>query len=517
MNPSIPARTWLKSLVTKCARRTELMPKPQRTVLIASVCMAALHTVADYIYFDLKTIQGHIYVTLMEIFLQVAIYAIATSKTAGATRVPAGRSMAVLSLANMLAAGYKALFVVTLAGTPVVSDFTAIFPFASGGAYSLAAVGDGSSDAIANALYQCGMCVSRSRIPLNDPFISYLFVAISFTAGEFNQHILWLTLEVMNFFTAVVLLKTVLTFFPSTQHPWMVPVAYILLFEVHGVTQQLFKDGLIAFASIWLFHTYSRYVGKSKTGPLVELLAVVLIVFIYNLRNGTLVLIFCLSLLNCVFDSKRWLIHSRILLGGLVAIILLGNVDGFSNNLEYSSTRSRDKITQGASAHLDTHNLTYSTTREESLFRKLNLDDVTWSNFFYAPVVKGSLYFLLPLPVGQFVDRADFFHKMSTMIYYILFLLLLVGIVSILKNRKRAELYLLATFGLFVLLILGAGPMLLPRYRIMALPFFLLIVMLGASQISNRLIGLSLSVSILALAGVVTWYAELYALIQSVV
>ncbi len=492
------------------------MSKPQQAVLVASVSIAMLHAVADYIYFDLKTIQSHIYVALMEICLQVAIYAIATSKTAGTTRAHVGRSIAILSLANMLAASYKALFVVSLAGTPIVSDFTAIFPFASGAAYSLAPIGDAYSDAIANALYQCGMCVFGQYIPLNEPFIAYLFVAISFVAGEFNQHILWLTLEIINFFAAVVLMKTALKFFLSIQHAWLLPVAYLLLFEVHGIAQQLFKDGIVAFALICLFHTYSRYVGKEKAGISFELLAIFLITLLYNLRSGTLAAIVCLSILNCMFDRKRWLIHTRILLGGLVAIFLLGNVEGYANKLSASRTRTTDKAIHGTAAHLDAQNLTYTTTKENSLFHKLKLHEVTPSNFFYAPVVKGALYFLLPLPVNHYVNRADLFHKMSTTIYFILFPLLLAGIVSILKNRTREELYLLAVFGLFVVLILGAGPMLLPRYRIMASPFFLLIAVLGASRIPLRFAVFATGICISLLITLLLWYDDLYRMVQSI-
>lgn len=484
-------------------------------MFIASACMAVLHVIADYLFFDLKTIQGHFYVIVMEVALQVAIYAIATSKSSDGPGAHLGRSLAVLALANAIAAGYKALFVVSLTGTPVVTDFTRIFPFASGTAYSLSPVGDAYSDAIANAIYQCGMCVSGPYIPLNEPFIAYLFIAISFLAGEFNQHILWLTLETINFFAAVVLLRTSLTFFPSIRHSWILPLTYLLLFEVHGVTQQLFKDGIVAFALICLFHTYSRYIGKGKTGISFELLAVILIVLLYNLRTGTLPAIICLSVINCIFDKKRWLVHARVLLGGLVAILLLGNVDGFSNKLEKSLTRTTDKAIHGSGAHLDTQNLTYTTTRENSLFQKLKIHEVTASNFFYAPAVKGALYFLLPLPVNHYVNRSDLFHKLSTTIYFTLFPLLLVGIAGILKNRTREELYLLVTFALFVMLILGAGPMLLPRYRIMVSPFFLLIAMLGSSRVSNRLVGLNLGLSISVLAAVVIWYDDLYDLIQS--
>jgi hypothetical protein len=498
----------------KNAVLTHSMSKLQKVMLVASACMAVLHIIADYLFFDLKTVQGHLYVIAMEIALQVAIYAMATPKSNFPSIHP-GRPLAILSLANVVAAGYKALFVVSLASTPAMSDFTDIFTFASGGAYRLAPIADGYADVIANAMYQCGMCVPGTHVPLSEPFIAYIFVVISFIAGEFNQHILWLTLQTVNFAAAVVLLKIALRFFPSARFSWALPVIYILLFDVHGVTLRLFKDGLVAFVLICLFYTNARLLEKDKPRVPFELLSVLLIVLLYNLRTGTLPAILCLSVLHCVFDRKRWLLHVRVLVTAMVSIIALGNFEGFSDKLERSLTRTTDKAMYGSGKHLDIQNLTYTTTRENSLFHKLKLHEVTPSNFFYAPLVKGTLYFLLPLPVTKFVNRADSLHKLSTTIYFALFSLLIIGIFGILKNRTREEVYLLAVFGLFVVLILGAGPMLLPRYRIMVSPFFLLIAMLGASRISNRLVGLNIGLSAAIATGIVIWYDDLYNLIQS--
>jgi hypothetical protein len=492
------------------------MSKIQRVILIASACMALLHATADYLLFDLKTIQGHLYVMVMELALQLAIYTIATSKSSCTSSIHPGRSLAVFSLANIVAAGYKALFVVSLANTPSINDFSEIFSFATGEAYRLAPIADAYADVIANAMYQCGMCVPGTHVPLSEPFIAYIFVAISFIAGEFNQHILWLTLQTINFAAAVVLLAIARRFFPSARFSWALPVIYILLFDVHGVTLRLFKDGLVAFVLICLFYTNAQYLEKNKPKVFFELLSVLLIVLLYNLRTGTLPAILCLSILSCVFDRKRWLLHVRVLIAGIVAIVALGNFEGFSDKLERSLTRTTDKVMYGSGRHLDNENLTYTTTQENSLFHKLKLHEVTPSNFFYAPLVKGALYFLLPLPGTKFVNQADSLHKMSTTIYFVLFTLLMVGAFSILKNRTREELYLLAVFGLFVVLILGAGPMLLPRYRIMVSPFFLLIAMLGASRISNRLVGMNIGLSAVVVTGIVIWYDELYNLIQSV-
>jgi len=266
-----------------------------------------------------------------------------------------------------------------------------------------------------------------------------------------------------------------------------------------------------------LFYTHSRYIGRGKTGIYFELIAVFLIVLLYNLRTGTLPAIICLSMLNCIFDRQRWLIHSRVLLGGLAAILLLGNVTGFSSNLKSSVTRATDKIIISTSTHLDTQNITYTTTKENSLFEKLKLHEVTPYNFFFAPAVKGALYFLLPLPVNHYVSLADRFHKMGTIIYFTLFPLLLVGIFSILKNRTREELYLLAVFCLLIALILGAGPILVPRYRIMVVPFFLLIAMLGASRVAPRFALLAVGMSIALLIPLIIWYDNLYGLLQSIV
>lgn len=60
--------------------------------------MSLIHTISDYIYFDLKTIQGHIYVSFIEIILQVFIYNIAISKISQDGYVSPSRSIAVFSI-----------------------------------------------------------------------------------------------------------------------------------------------------------------------------------------------------------------------------------------------------------------------------------------------------------------------------------------------------------------------------------------------------------------------------------
>jgi hypothetical protein len=487
----------------------------RKIILVTCACMAGMNIATDFFFFNLKSIQGHSFVLLIEIILQAAIYAMMPRGKLEKLEPFPNKWIAVVLGLNALTVAFKLLFVHVLANAPTVGALTEL-PFAKGTIYEIRQIADGNVDVIANALYQCGLCLHSDAIPLNEPFITYIFVLISAMAGEFNQHILWLTFHVANLLSAVVLIKITQQIFPSVRFPWLLLVLYVSVFEINGATLLLFKDGFIAFLVLSLFYVNARYIFQKNSNKFAfEVLSVLLIVLLYNLRTGLLIGILCISILNCLFDLKNWHRHLRVLLIGIFAIGMLGNVDGFSNNLQKSLTRATDKVKHGTGKHLDTENLTYTTSPENSLFHKLRLNEVTTKNFIYAPLVKASLYFLLPLPVNKTSSLPDLFHKLSTLIYASMFTMLLVGIYKITTDRNREEWYLLAIFGIFVALLLGAGPMLVPRYRIMTSAFFLLIAMVGASRSSNRLVAMNIGVSIFTIAAIIVWYSDIYNWIQS--
>ena len=504
--------------------------KRYQYLFLAGICMASFQTISDYIYFDLKTIQGHIYVSFIEIILQVFIYNIAISKTSQDGYASPSRSIAVFFLLNVLVAWYKVIFLEILASAQTGLDFSSLLPGIITKDFVFASVADGNADAIAYALYKCKMCVPPAFIPLNEPFIAYIFVAIAFTAGEFNQPVLWLTLETINFYASIILLKISNSFFPSIRYPFIIPVIYLLLFEIHGVTLVLFKDGIIVFGLICLFYIYLWIIKNENKAYYLEIAGAFLVALIYSLRGGTLFLLIFLTIINFTFDRNRWLSYVRISAGGfLIFFLALTAINNFmiSNSKINIVTKELSAIDQvkksanrtynysrGQFTDLDVHNFDYTSTKENSALNRFKLHEITLSNFFYAPVIKGSLYFLTPLPISISINKVDKYHKLSTVIYFIFFPFFLIGFFRILKNFKCEELYLLVFFVLCVALIIGAGPMILPRYRIMATPFYILIAMMGVSILSTRSRVLTICVCTLSLAFVIFYYKDLYNLIQ---
>lgn len=149
-----------------------------------------------------------------------------------------------------------------LASPKTSSDLSSLLPGLITKDFAFASVADGNADAIAYALYKCKMCSTPTFIPLNEPFIAYIFVAIARIAGELNQPILWLTLETINFLYSTYFAKNIELFFLSIRYPLIIPVTYLPLFEIHGVTLVLFKDGIITFGLIYLLYIYLRIIKK---------------------------------------------------------------------------------------------------------------------------------------------------------------------------------------------------------------------------------------------------------------
>lgn len=485
-----------------------------RDRFLFAACFAILNISIDFIYFNLTGAIAHIYVVVAELILQIIIITLA-----GYYRIDSGvnlkNKISLQLFYNTLNIFFKCIFLYLLLGTPLEDNFSYIYPFASGEKYRLASIADGNADAISNILYQCNFCVGRERISLNEPAIVYVYVYISKIAGEFNQSIIWLTFNIVNFFTAAVLLKISDKLLGATRLSLTVPLIYFLISDSHAANLTLFKDVLIIFTLVSVYYINSIYIFEKKIKPMIyELTAILLFVCLYELRSGMLVPIIFLSAANVVMDLKNKIQHLRIL---LLAGIIVGFVTGGGDPSRFitSFNRLADKVLIGPGAGLDVQNLTYTVSADSSIVNKLGLSKVTVENFFYAPFAKAALYFLLPMPVGHFINVGDIFNKLSTVIYSILFPLFTIGLYVICLKRDPWELYLLAIFSICMGAILAAGPMIYPRYRIMVSGFFVLIVFIGISKISTGLLKKILLISTIGLTAVIIGYQYIYSALVS--
>ena len=485
----------------------------QRPALIACIAIVVLSIVFNFVFFDLKTIQGHLYVVFVEAILQGIIFRIAIAGDDTNFDFPPKRALLIVCLLSSISFAFKALFVQHLASLPMQGDMSDIFPFTLGNNLGVTSIADARIDGIANVLYQCGMCVGSSEIPLNEPGIVYFFVFISTIAGEFNQHILWITLHAANFAAAFILLKIAKLLLKGSQYSTLLPIIYIVLTDVHGANLVLFKDGLLALLLVSLFFINFRFIFLESISPrLFVLCSSCLIAFLYEMRSGAFALILGMFALNVMFDWKKRFLHSQTILAAMLAIWLLASIGGIGTPIDVSAKRIADKLMFSSDRHLDVENLSYTTSKEGSLLNKLALHRVERDNFFYAPIVKASLIFLLPLPVGEFVSLGDALHKLATFLYWCIFPLFLVGVYRIVTSRNSQDWYLLAMFALCMAPILGAGSMIYPRYRIMASAFFLLVACLGATRISEKVVTRSVVLSFFMVTAVVLGYEKLYEL-----
>lgn len=477
---------------------------------VFAIFFAALNISIDFVYFNITGVIAHIYVVFAELILQVVILVLTGYRNGIDSEENLKQRILFQLFYNTLNIALKCIFLYLLLGASSKEDFSYIFPFASGEKNQLVSIADANSDAIANILYQCNSCVGLDRIPLSEPFIVYVYVFISKLAGEFNQSIIWLTFHIMNFVTAAGLLKASDKLLGNIKYPLAIPLIYLLISDSHAANLALFKDVVIIFMLVSIYYINSIYIFEKKIKPMsYELIAILLLACLYGLRSGMLAAIIFLSITNIIIDPKKKVQHLRILLlAGIVVCSVLYNNN--PSHLHAAAVRLINKVAVGSSSGLDVQNLTYTVSVDSSFLNRHGLNEVTTKNFFYAPFVKGALYFLLPLPVNQSVNVPDYFNKLSTVIYSILFLLFLIGIYKIILRRDPKELYLLLLFSLCMATILGAGPMIYPRYRIMASGFFVLIVFIGISRISTELVKKVLLISIIGVTVVILSYQNIY-------
>jgi len=285
--------------------------------------------------------------------------------------------------------------------------------------------------------------------------------------------------------------------------------------DVAGANLILFKDGLIAtLLAAFLYLTIRQIFDKDLGDAFYEISTVLIVATIFSFRSGMLAVIACLALLSCAVDRRNALRHIRIACFGILMALSISSTYDMLSDLNRAVDRVEDKVMFGASAHLDVQNLRYTRSRESSVLNRLNLHEFNWSNFYYAPLVKGVLYILLPLPSKGCIKIDDCLNKTSSMVYGSFLIFFLYGAWTIVRRRVPRELYILAFFLICMAAVQGAGPMIYPRYRTVFAGTFALIAVIGMSRMTPASGWKLLVVSAAGMVTLVAGYDMFYRLVQ---
>jgi len=180
---------------------------------------------------------------------------------------------------------------------------------------------------------------------------------------------------------------------------------------------------------------------------------------------------------------------------------------GAANNiLQKSVIRVFDKLRSGSTSHLDVENITYRTTKEESLTHRVGGGDLNLSKTYFVPLRILS-YLIAPFPPMHRNNRSDSFILPNTYFFSLLLVPFALGFMrSFLPSQGGVVRDLSISFVILGTAIAFAGPFVYERYRLGITPLFLIIALAYLAEASwlNRFRMILLSVALWA-ALLVTW------------
>ena len=367
---------------------------------------------------------------------------------------------------------------------------------------------DGGIDVWVLILKEAGFHqIPLNNIPVNEPGIMYLYAFIMRLAQEHIPYLMLLTNWTAHIFSALII--------------------YCLCFErlgriVSGLASGLFlvspeniywgatiyKDGLSTLIILLIIYAFIRVREGAKYYYLLFSVALIYLAF---LRSGFVVPIIVIGLLLMLVADRKG-VGKRVFTYILVVVttaVVFWTIDpqGAANNiLQKSVIRVFDKLRSGSTSHLDVENITYRTTKEESLTHRVGGGDLNLSKTYFVPLRILS-YLIAPFPPMHRNNRSDSFILPNTYFFSLLLVPFALGFMrSFLPSQGGVVRDLSISFVILGTAIAFAGPFVYERYRLGITPLFLIIALAYLAEASwlNRFRMILLSVALWA-ALLVTW------------
>ncbi len=464
----------------------------QKNLTLSFIILLTYYCI-DIYYFNILSTQGYLFVLILNTLIQSLIFYFAVNvATTKKGEYYLYKLLTIILILNCILFFYKIDFI---------------------NSYNKLGIADASSDLIAFKLFECNLCESPKQIALNEPFIVYIYILISSLAGEYNNSIIWLAFNVILFLTALIIYKIIILHYPNISFPWLIPIIFLIFPDGHGTNLVLFKDNIIVFFCSWFFLINFKFIKKIELGFKEQILLIFTIIMMYSLRSGLMSLILALFFINCIFNPRNILLNSRIFFIAFCIIFVIGQY-GVASNFNTALEKIEAKFSPNKNIFQDSYNHIYTTSKSESLLIKLKIYDTSFERLPSSFLLKSFFTFALPLPIDKSINLIDTSYKVSSIFYLFIFPFVLIGIFGILKKRNLEGLYLFAVFLLILIIILSAGEMIYPRYRMMVLPFYLIIFALGVTSISKTTFVVISSLLIFIIFIILYYYHEIYKTLQ---
>jgi hypothetical protein len=356
-------------------------------------------------------------------------------------------------------------------GSPEVCVQKALDECNTGIDSSIRYIMDGCVDEWAYALFNKGIAnIPYEKIAVTEQGQLYLYSFVLKLFNVFNLYPLIVINAMSNLITAL-LLYIFCRHYINSQTAIFAAIGVLFLPEGILWAGVLHKDSLVLLLIMLLVFSYIK-IFKEKRYPY-YILMILTFYSLSFLRSGIVLAMLLTGFLVSLWIGKK--VSGSILFIGIIVFAALifsalfprAVVQDISNKVIFKPI---DKLFIGSSARLDSQNITYTTTKENSYIERVGGGDLTIQKVYYAPI-RLAMLLISPFPPWMVRHWNDYFILPSTWVVMLMMPYALLGFFRLGNTGDLNKIFTL-TFIALSIAIAFAGPFLLERYRLMLMPMY---------------------------------------------
>lgn len=335
---------------------------------------------------------------------------------------------------------------------------------------------DGDLDKWVFVLFNNGFsAIGYEEMGVQERGIVYIYAAIMRAFGSYDPRIYVLTNWGIHSLSSLLLFSIVRNIF-DRKSAVLAAAIFIVFPENIYWSGILFKDVIVVF--LVLLSAYSALFLRNDMRWIVYLTLLFLtIAGLLFVRSGLVLPVYIAALLSSILITRAigWnrLVSCYALLASMLVVMVALLPTPISDDLiDKTIGRTWNKLAYGSTLSLDHQNITYRTTKEDSLIERFGGGDISISNIYYVPI-RIAAYISSPIPPWPSGTLSSFMVTASTWLLLAFIPFFLKTILNVWASSNSNWVLLGIFFLMTGVAVSFAGPFILERYRIIMTPFIL--------------------------------------------
>lgn len=334
---------------------------------------------------------------------------------------------------------------------------------------------DGGIDQWVYVLFRNGLTsIPYESIPVQEKGVLYLYSAVMVLLGKFDTYYLVLV-NWMAHVVAALLLYAVVSRTYDRQAGLLAGGLFLVFPENLYWGGTLYKDGLVVMLVLAAIYALLRVSDGRRLHFLTLSLALYGIAFF---RSGQLLAVMLAGAVALACGGRRSIRrlaeYAAVIMvsAGVFALVFPSPVTAEIQNRAFG--RVYGKLIHGSTYTLDAHNITYRTTKQESLIERVGGGDLDINKLHYVPL-RVAAYMIAPFPPWQTRFAGDNYIIPTTWAIVSLLSFFAVGFFRGISGGFGPAMTLCIFFLCLGIVIVFAGPFIYERYRLLITPLYLAI------------------------------------------